>query len=114
MDTSTMDAMPDGMADATPDGMMDAMPDGSGDGGDGGVGDGGDAGDAGDAGYDPVARGDYLVNHVWTCGDCHSPRGADFMFIPGMRLSGNSGLVPDLHIPNITPHMTTGIGAWTD
>ncbi len=143
---SMMDAMPDGSMDATPDGSMDATPDGSmdggdgsagdggdggdasGDGGDGSAGDGGDAGDASgdggdggdaDAGYDPVARGDYLVNHVWTCVDCHSPRDPSTgMFIPGQRLSGvedlGMGLIPDINPPNLTPDMDTGLGMWTD
>lgn len=70
-----------------------------------------------------VARGNYLVNHVAACGDCHTPR--DEMGAPIMAkfLAGNAafadidptdpkkGLLPT---PNLTPDKTTGLGDWTD
>jgi len=64
-----------------------------------------------------VARGDYLVNTIMACGNCHSPRDADGKFIAGKALSG--GLTFDTPAflataPNITPDKDTGIGAWSD
>ena len=64
-----------------------------------------------------VARGDYLVNTIMACGNCHSPRDAEGKFIAGKALSG--GLTFDTPAflataPNITPDEETGIGAWSD
>ena len=64
-----------------------------------------------------VARGDYLVNTIMACGNCHSPRDAEGKFIAGKALSG--GLTFDTPAflataPNITPDKETGIGAWSD
>ena len=70
-----------------------------------------------------VARGDYLVNHVAACGDCHTPRRADGSPDTSKFLAGNAafadinpadpkkGLLPT---PNLTPDKTTGLGDWTD
>lgn len=65
----------------------------------------------------PVERGDYLVNTIMACGNCHSPRDADGKLIPGMALSG--GLTFDTPpflatAANITPDKETGIGSWSD
>jgi mono/diheme cytochrome c family protein len=38
------------------------------------------------------ARGQYLVDHVVACGDCHTPRGATGP-IPGMYLAGNRDFI---------------------
>jgi mono/diheme cytochrome c family protein len=35
-----------------------------------------------------IARGDYLVNTIMACGNCHSPRDAEGRFIAGKALSG--------------------------
>lgn len=64
-----------------------------------------------------VERGAYLVNGVVACGNCHNTRDADFRFIAGMAFAG--GLVVEempftARVPNITPDMATGIGAWSD
>ena len=81
--------------------------------GDGGAGGGGDA----------VARGDYLVNHVLACPDCHTPRRADGSPDASKMLAGNpafADLVPEddemglVPTPNLTPDMETGLGAWSD
>jgi mono/diheme cytochrome c family protein len=88
---------------------------------------GSDAGDAGDAASTAalVARGDYLVNAVASCGDCHTPRtqtgapdttktlaGSPGEFeVPGLGPDGGVGIVSP---PNLTPDMTTGLGSWTD
>jgi len=84
----------------------------------GGAGEGGAGGLMGG----DVARGDYLVNHVLGCPDCHTPRLADGSPNNGKFLAGNAafadlvpadpdkGLVPT---PNLTPD-ETGLGGWTD
>jgi mono/diheme cytochrome c family protein len=63
-----------------------------------------------------VQRGDYLVNTIMTCGNCHSPKGPPAA-IAGKDFSG--GLEFDeppfkVTAPNITPDKDTGIGNWTD
>ena len=65
---------------------------------------------------DLVKRGDYLVNGILTCGNCHSPKGPTGD-IPGKEFSG--GLSWDetsfkVTAPNITQDKETGIGNWTD
>lgn len=65
---------------------------------------------------DPVAWGKYLVTAA-SCMDCHTPKekGAN---IPGMELAGGFefGLEDGsiVRTANITPHLTTGIGSWTE
>jgi mono/diheme cytochrome c family protein len=64
-----------------------------------------------------IERGNYLVNTIMACGNCHSPRDAEGKFIAGKALSG--GLTFDTPpflatAPNITPDKETGIGAWSD
>jgi mono/diheme cytochrome c family protein len=64
----------------------------------------------------PVERGNYLVNTVLTCGNCHSPKG------PPQAIAGKdfSGFLefdePPFKVtaPNITPDKETGIGNYTD
>lgn len=70
-----------------------------------------------------IERGNYLVNNVAGCMDCHSKR--DFNkysgpVVPGSE--GGGGLVFDqkwglpgvIYGKNITPDSETGIGTWTD
>src|SRR5499426_4728272 len=64
---------------------------------------------------DLVKRGDYLVNGILTCGNCHSPKGPPAA-IAGKDYSG--GLEFDeppfkVTAPNITPDKATGIGGWS-
>ena len=64
----------------------------------------------------PFERGDYLINGIVACGNCHTPQGPDGP-LPGMELAG--GLViqePEFTVvtPNITPDPATGIGRWSD
>ncbi len=70
-----------------------------------------------------VERGNYLVNHVTPCLDCHSKR--DFSKYSGPVVSGTEGMggydfVTEVGFPghlyakNITPDNETGIGTWTD
>src|ERR1041385_8203025 len=65
---------------------------------------------------DLVKRGDYLVNGILTCGNCHSPKepAGD---IPGKEFSGGlSWDEPPFKVtaPNITQDKETGIGSWSD
>lgn len=65
---------------------------------------------------DLVKRGDYLVNGILTCGNCHSPKGPTGD-IPGKEFSGGlSWDEPPFKVtaPNITQDKDTGIGNWTD
>lgn len=65
-----------------------------------------------------VKRGDYLVNSILTCGNCHSPKGPGGVEARDKLLSG--GVIewdtPTFKVkgPNITPDPDTGIGKWTD
>jgi len=79
-----------------------------------------------------LERGDYLVNHVLLCNDCHSER--DWTLYSGPAKPplgagrpcmdkdskavginfGMAGFPGRLCIRNITPDLETGIGAWTD
>jgi mono/diheme cytochrome c family protein len=65
----------------------------------------------------PVERGQYLVESIAGCGNCHTPKGPNGP-LPGMALAGNWVVEdsPAFHAvaPNITPDRQTGIGAWTD
>ena len=65
---------------------------------------------------DLVKRGDYLVNGILTCGNCHSPKGPQGD-IPGKLFSGGlSWDEPPFKVtaPNITQDKETGIGKWSD
>jgi mono/diheme cytochrome c family protein len=64
-----------------------------------------------------IERGDYLVNTIMACGNCHSPRDGTGHIIADKALSG--GLTFDTPAflataPNITPDVETGIGSWSD
>ena len=64
-----------------------------------------------------IARGDYLVNSIVACGNCHTPRGADTKSITEMHLAGAFQVDRaefTAYAPNITPDHETGIGAWSD
>ena len=65
----------------------------------------------------PAERGNYLVNTIMACGNCHSPRVGEGRMIPDKAFSG--GLTFDTPAfvataPNITPDAETGIGRWSD
>jgi mono/diheme cytochrome c family protein len=64
-----------------------------------------------------IERGNYLVNTIMACGNCHSPRDAEGRIIADRALSG--GLTFDTPAfvataANITPDRETGIGGWSD
>jgi mono/diheme cytochrome c family protein len=65
---------------------------------------------------DLVKRGDYLVNTIMTCGNCHTPKGPtgdlmDKAFSGGLRFDEPPF---DVTASNITQDKEHGIGAWTD
>src|SRR6202158_4105456 len=65
----------------------------------------------------PAERGDYLVNTIMACGNCHSPRDVNGKTIAEKAFSG--GLTFNTRAcvataPNITPDVDTGIGSWSD
>src|ERR1700744_4553742 len=67
---------------------------------------------------DPVVeRGDYLVNTILACGNCHTPRDAKGELIKDQALSGGRVFSTPAFVvttSNITPDVETGIGSWTD
>jgi mono/diheme cytochrome c family protein len=71
---------------------------------------------AADSKSDLIKRGDYLVNGILTCGNCHSPKGPTGD-IAGKQFSGGlSWDEPPFKVtaPNITQDKDTGIGKWSD
>ena len=77
---------------------------------------------AADAGVSLVERGEYLVNTVAVCSDCHTPRVGitpdATRFLAGSPTFAD--ILPDVNgvglIPskNLTPDPETGLGNWTD
>jgi len=65
----------------------------------------------------PVERGDYLVNGILTCGNCHTPRGPGGVLDMSKQLSGGPQTWDTAQYrvkgSNITPDRETGIGEWT-
>ena len=62
-------------------------------------------------------RGNYLVNTIMACGNCHSPRDAEGHTIADKAFSGGLSFTTPAFIataPNITPDVETGIGSWSD
>ena len=65
---------------------------------------------------DLVKRGDYLVNTIMTCANCHSPKGPPAA-VAGKDYSGGLRFDEppfDVTASNITQDKETGIGAWSD
>ena len=69
-----------------------------------------------------IARGKYLIDAVFACGVCHTPKGADGKPDMTKYLAGSTSYafpMPDgttniVNAENITPHAEQGIGTWTD
>ena len=61
-----------------------------------------------------IERGRYLVEHVASCGDCHTPRNSMGVPKQSLYLAGASEKIGPLGqaVPNITPDKDTGIGEW--
>jgi len=65
---------------------------------------------------DQVKRGDYLVNTIMTCGNCHTPKGPPAA-IAGKDFSGGLRFDEkpfDVTASNITQDKENGLGNWTD
>jgi mono/diheme cytochrome c family protein len=63
-----------------------------------------------------VKRGDYLMNTIMTCANCHSPKGPPAA-VAGKDYSGGlSWDEPPFKVtaPNITQDKETGVGSWSD
>src|ERR1700730_4973471 len=61
-------------------------------------------------------RGNYLVNTIMACGNCHSPREANGQLILEKAFSGGLTFNTPAFVataPNITPDPETGIGSWS-
>src|SRR5712691_5432403 len=65
---------------------------------------------------DLVKRGDYLVNGLLTCGNCHTPKGPTGDIMDKAFSGGLEFDEPPFKVtaPNITPDKDTGIGNWSD
>jgi mono/diheme cytochrome c family protein len=65
---------------------------------------------------DLVKRGDYLVNGLLTCGNCHTPKGPTGDIKEKAFSGGLSWDEPPFKVTasNITQDKDTGIGSWTD
>jgi mono/diheme cytochrome c family protein len=63
-----------------------------------------------------VKRGDYLVNGLLTCGNCHTPKGPTGDIKEKAFSGGLDFDEPPFKVtaPNITPDKETGIGNYTD
>ncbi|MBV9863061.1 MAG: cytochrome c [Alphaproteobacteria bacterium] len=59
-------------------------------------------------------RGNYLVASIGRCGDCHTPRDALGIPVPGHFLAGTRAGPDGKKVPNITPDPQTGIGDWSE
>jgi len=62
---------------------------------------------------DGLARGAYLAGGAGHCTECHTPRRFDFSPDDAKFLAGGPGPERSLSA-NITPHIETGIGRWTE
>ncbi len=65
---------------------------------------------------DLVKRGDYLVNGILTCGNCHTPKGPNGDIMEKAFSGGLSWDEPPFKVtaPNITQDKETGIGKYSD
>ncbi|MEY3212887.1 MAG: hypothetical protein RIT28_3368 [Pseudomonadota bacterium] len=60
------------------------------------------------------SRGEYLVQAVTYCDQCHTPRSKIGRMRRGRYLAGGANLGKlEIH-PNLTPHVEAGIGAWSE
>ena len=92
---------------------------GGNDAGSGGA-DGGSATSVGAGGS--AERGQYLVDNVLACGQCHTPTGADGKPDPTKYLAGSrsydfttdTGEIDSVYAENITSDKDQGVGTWTD
>ncbi|MGA8386407.1 MAG: phosphomannomutase, partial [Pseudolabrys sp.] len=73
------------------------------------------AANAQSASGDLIKRGDYLVNGILTCGNCHTPKGPQGDIMDKAFSGGLSWDEPPFKVtaPNITQDKETGIGSYT-
>ncbi len=65
----------------------------------------------------PLERGNYLVNSIMACGNCHTPKDASGQPIGAEEFSGGLSITTPAFsavAANITPDRETGIGDWSD
>ena len=60
-----------------------------------------------------VARGRYLVEALGHCAECHTPRNMLGATKRARHMAGSRYGPGGLSVPNITPDVETGIGAWS-
>ena len=69
-----------------------------------------------------VERGQYLVDHVLVCGNCHTPNGANgkpdtTKYLAGSRnydFTDGDGTVVTVYAENLTSHNPEGLATWSD
>jgi mono/diheme cytochrome c family protein len=61
----------------------------------------------------PESRGEYLVEALGHCTECHTPRNALGALEKSKWLSGSPVALGGWIAPNITPDLKTGLGAWS-
>ena len=68
-----------------------------------------------------VARGQYLVDHLLVCSECHTPNGADGRPDTTKYLAGSRNydfVTPNgtvsVYAENLTSHAVEGLGGWSD
>ncbi|MEE8364610.1 MAG: cytochrome c [Gammaproteobacteria bacterium] len=58
-------------------------------------------------------RGAYIAEAMGHCGECHTPRNLLGALRADLAYAGNAQGPEDELVPNITPHVDTGIGGWS-
>nr|WP_277348910.1 cytochrome c [Sneathiella limimaris] len=61
-----------------------------------------------------VQRGDYLVNALGHCGECHTPRNEIGGLDMERPMAGNPKDSAVGRVPNLTPDVETGLGDWSE
>ncbi len=65
-----------------------------------------------------IARGNYIVNSLAACANCHTPRNPDGSPQKGKDFAGglpfDDPVLGTVYARNLTPDKDTGIGSWTD
>lgn len=64
----------------------------------------------------PLERGDYLVNSILACGNCHTPMGPNGPETSKTLAGGTPFEAPPFSVfsSNLTPDRGTGVGEWSD
>jgi mono/diheme cytochrome c family protein len=67
-----------------------------------------------DVSTEGIARGEYLVNTLMACADCHGEEFGIYPLSGRVEYAEMGPVSASIAFPNITPHFETGLGAWTD